>query len=305
MSKDEIIKIVLSGKNGKNSHCIIYCDHWDYTYSYKYIDNSQNIKKVIEDIKSNGSIGMYTIVEIYNYNLDIEKQLEESRAYHIEPINNKIVEEHTNNISKRLEKTIDYATKMHEGQTRLNGEPYINHPLHVVQNVLKYKKSKNIEELLMAACLHDIIEDTEATYYDITSKFGPMVASLVLELTTDEDMKNALGKKQYLSIKMRNMSSWALVIKLCDRLDNVNDLINCNNEEFKNKYINETICILNYLIINRELSKTHLTIIEQIIIKLLKITKSNNEEVIKLIKKCNILINESNNNDNLIKRIKI
>ena len=44
--------------------------------------------------------------------------------------------------------------------------------------------------LIEAAYLHDTIEDTNATYYDIVHEFGPGVASIVLELTTDEDMKN-------------------------------------------------------------------------------------------------------------------
>ena len=61
------------------------------------------------------------------------------------------------------------------------------------------------------------------------------------------------------------MSSWALVIKLCDRLDNISDLNNACNLEFKEKYINETIGIMEYLINNANLSKTHLDIIGAIL----------------------------------------
>ncbi len=300
MTKKEITEIVKGGATGYYSHCIIYCDHWDYTDSYVYVEYEENINKVIDNIKSGGSPGMFSIEEIYNYNLDLQKQLNEKRAYHIEPLGEpkKVIEkkeesiveyddktddEQDSKISENLKKAIDYAATMHGGQTRLNGEPYIMHPLHVVQNVLKYKKSKHLEELLIAACLHDTIEDTPATYYDIIENFGPQIASLVLELTTNEDMKNALGKQQYLSIKMKNMSSWALVIKLCDRLDNVNDLLNCRDETFKNKYINETVEIIDYLLKNAKLSDTHLTIIEQIVCLLLQLSKGNNEETAKLI----------------------
>ena len=43
----------------------------------------------------------------------------------------------------------------------------------------KFKESSNIETLIIAAYLHDTIEDTEATYYDIVKRFGPEVANLV------------------------------------------------------------------------------------------------------------------------------
>ena len=65
-------------------------------------------------------------------------------------------------------------------------------------------------------------------------------------------------------------------------IDNVNDLLRCKDNAFKNKYINETIEILNYLIENAKLSKTHLTIIEQIINLLIQLCKSDSEKIIKL-----------------------
>lgn len=167
-------------------------------------------------------------------------------------------------VSKKVEQAIEFAAKMHQGQERLDGTPYIKHPLNVAKYVLAYKKSDNIETLLISACLHDVIEDTDATYYDIVRLFGPQVASIVLELTNDEDLKHEVGKTKYLEIKMKNMSSWALVIKLCDRLDNVSDLKSCS-ASFRNKYIKETMEILEYLLEKRKLSKTHLSIIKAIV----------------------------------------
>ena len=299
VTKEEIANIVMRGVAKGYTHCIIYCDNWDYTYCCKYVKQGEDIHQVIKNITSGGSPGMFSIEEIYNYNLDLQKQLSEERAYHIDPIcepAKKVKEDKENDgkfndiISEALKKAISYAIKMHAGQTRLNGEPYINHPLHVVQNVLKFKKSKNIEILLISACLHDTIEDTSATYYDIVETFGSQVASLVLELTTDEEMKSLLGKERYLSIKMKNMSSWALVIKLCDRLDNVSDLPKCNDEAFKNKYISETIGILNYLLRNAKLSNTHLSIIEQIICLLFQLCKDNNQNIETLTKMMELII---------------
>jgi len=179
--------------------------------------------------------------------------------------------------NENVKKAIDYATLMHANQKRKDGSPYIKHPINVLKNVLNYKESKSLETLLIAACLHDTLEDTEASYYDLVQKFGIQVASLVLEVTTDEEMKNEIGKEKYLSIKMKNMSSWALVIKLCDRLDNINDL-NVADEKFKNKYINETINILEFLIEKRKLSKTHINIIEQILCTLLQLCKNDDKK---------------------------
>ena len=296
MTRDEIREIVMDGNTGKYSHVIIVCDTFDYEDFPVYVENGEDINQLVE--KYNDYNKMSKIMEIYNYNLDLEKQLNEDIAYHINPIINKqennneqdkidaFIQE--NGLSENLKRAIEYAAEKHKGQKRLTGDPYIVHPLHVLQNVLRFKKSKNLEVLLISACLHDVLEDTDATYYDIVENFGPQVASLVLELTTDEDMKKALGKKQYLSIKIKNMSSWARVIKLCDRLDNVNDLFRCEDEAFKNKYINETIDIIDYLLENGDLSNTHIEIIEQILYLLIKLSKDDKERLNKII---NILDN--------------
>ncbi len=282
MTKEEIREIVMSGNTGDYSHVVICCDTFDYEDYPVYVKYGEDIRKII--VNYNDCNKMSRVMEVYNYNLDLEKQLNESISYHIEPLvkskktiksneEKKLKEEvasdeQDSNISENLKKAIDYAVRMHEGQTRLNGEPYIKHPLHVVQNVLKYKKSKNIEVLLMSACLHDTIEDTDTTYYDIFQNFGPQVASLVLELTTDEDMKNELGKVKYLKIKMKNMSSWALTIKLCDRLDNCSDLLSCS-EEFQEKYVLETLDILEYISQFRTLTGTQIRLVEDILDELM------------------------------------
>ena len=80
---------------------------------------------------------------------------------------------------------------------------------------------------------------------------------------------------------MKNMSSWALVIKLCDRLDNVSDLMN-SDEKFRNRYARETIDILNYLLSNRELSDTHINIIKSILTRLNNCNVESNDFVTKI-----------------------
>lgn len=179
--------------------------------------------------------------------------------------------------SKVIE-ALKFATKMHEGQIRHDGTPYINHPIRVANYVKEFKSSKELDMLIICAYLHDTLEDTEATYYDLVKLFGAHVASIVLELTTDEDLKNEIGKERYLEIKMKNMSSWALVIKLCDRLDNTSDLEK-SSEVFQIKYVNETIGILEYLTTNRSLSETHINIIKEIIKNLLRVNKDESKVI--------------------------
>ncbi|MBQ6816992.1 MAG: hypothetical protein IJO27_01015, partial [Bacilli bacterium] len=99
--------------------------------------------------------------------------------------------------------------------------------------------------------------------------FGGQIAGLVLELTSDNDIKEYLGKTKYLEIKMMNMSELALFIKLCDRLDNVSDLTT-SDEKFRNKYVKETLEILEFLLSNRKLSETHISVIKNILNNLIK-----------------------------------
>ena len=161
-------------------------------------------------------------------------------------------------------KAYEFAVLKHANQKRKNGEDYIVHPVGVVELLMQYKKSHNIDNLIAVAYLHDTLEDTETTYYELVESFGYEIASMVLELTTNEDMKNAIGKDKYLAYKLKHMTSWALAIKLCDRLHNISD-IEFQDEDFRNKYSNETLFIIDYIIHNRELSNTHKVIIKTII----------------------------------------
>lgn len=175
------------------------------------------------------------------------------------------------------QKAIDFATLKHKGQVRFDGSPYINHPIRVAKNVKEFKKSKNKEIIVVAAILHDTLEDTDTSFNELVDLFGVMVAYLVLEVTTNEEMKKRLGKTVYLELEMSSMSSYALVIKLCDRLDNIRDLENAS-PAFRVKYVKETLDILDYVFLNRNLSKTHIKIISEIN-KTLKFLISNYEEL--------------------------
>lgn len=161
-------------------------------------------------------------------------------------------------IDEDLRQVLDYATKAHAGQTRSGGEPYIGHPVRVANTIQQYKKSHNIDALIAAAYLHDTIEDTDTTHEALHDLFGGLVASLVLELTSDLEEIKRVGKKDYLAKKMaHDLSSYGLVIKLADRLDNVQDIATAKSPEWRARYKAETEHILDYIEKNRVLSGTH------------------------------------------------
>ena len=190
-----------------------------------------------------------------------------------------------NNNELITNKALEFARKKHKGQMRKNNTPveYITHPINVANLVKKYANNKeNIDDLVSSAYLHDTLEDTNTTYEELICNFGNIISNLVKELTNNDVLKKEMGKTKYLSMKMANMSENALIIKLCDRLDNVSSLYD-TNKAFIDKYLRETISILNYIINNRNLNTIHLNIINDI-----------NKEVNNVIKCCtvdNIIVN--------------
>ena len=240
--KDDISNILAKVDRNKYSHVIVCINRLNGTFFFKCVETNENVEEEVSKIREQGIYAMIIVEEIGNTKFE------------------------ERNIASEA---LDYATMMHDGQYRKDGTDYINHPIRVANYVSEFKSSLNMDVLLASAYLHDTLEDTKATYYDIVNKFGPQIAGLVLELTTDEEIKKYLGKTKYLEIKMKNMSSWALLIKLCDRLDNVSDLMT-SSENFRNRYARETIDILNYLLSNRELSDTHINIIKSILTRLNK-----------------------------------
>jgi (p)ppGpp synthase/HD superfamily hydrolase len=117
-------------------------------------------------------------------------------------------------------KALIYATIAHEGQFRNDGiTPYIIHPMMVANHVKRYTDD---EDIINAAYLHDVIEDTDTTWSDIYAEFGKRVADLVLELTNSlyGEKLSGTNKDQYIVEKMVGMSEPALLIKLADIYDN-------------------------------------------------------------------------------------
>jgi (p)ppGpp synthase/HD superfamily hydrolase len=156
-----------------------------------------------------------------------------------------------------------FAQEAHKGVSRkFSGDPYFEH----VRKVFKLVKKVDTRETLgAAALLHDTLEDCPQVTYEILVKnFGKEVADIVKELTSKEDLIDAMGKADYLLDKMATMSDDALTVKLCDRLQNLSDHFSAS-DKFRKKYYEETKYIVDSLKANRQLNKSQITVINLII----------------------------------------
>ena len=153
-----------------------------------------------------------------------------------------------------IDEVLEFATIRHKGQKRDDGSEYIQHPIRVMQLVTQYKISSNIKILQAGALLHDVLEDTYTSYRELVDRFGEVVASLVMEVTSSTFMPKLVGKQTYLAHKMQYMSSYALIIKLCDRLDNISDLKGCSMEKIRKTFF-DTIYMINFIEMKRQLTE--------------------------------------------------
>ena len=186
----------------------------------------------------------------------------------------------TNKTYGNFKEALEFAKKKHNGQRRENGDPYINHPIKVAELVRKYFSDyPEIDRLIISAYLHDTLEDTDTTIDELRMMFGDSVANLVMDVTSDDELKHKMGKANYLCYKMLNMNDDALNLKLCDRLANTLDLVNASHD-FQEKYMTETLIIMNYLLNNRSMTDIQLEIVKEINKKVSELRK---RKILKLV----------------------
>ena len=167
----------------------------------------------------------------------------------------------------------DFAIDKHKDQKRkFSGKPYFDAHVKNVNGIVK-QYSVDVD-ILCASLLHDVLEDCYTDkwvgYKDIKEKFGKKVADIVMELTSDSgEIENKYDddKGQYLITKMLKMSEGALVIKLCDRLQNISDAF-IASKSFREKYFKETSRIVDALESGRRINNTHRKILNDIKSKL-------------------------------------
>jgi guanosine-3',5'-bis(diphosphate) 3'-pyrophosphohydrolase len=128
-----------------------------------------------------------------------------------------------NNLHKLLE-AASFAAKKHTGQKRkgADGEPYINHPLEVASLLANVGKVEDYD-VLIAALLHDTVEDTGVTSEELTELFGEKVSGYVSEVTDDKSLPKA-ERKQLQIEHAPHLSDGAKQIKLADKISNIRDV---------------------------------------------------------------------------------
>jgi guanosine-3',5'-bis(diphosphate) 3'-pyrophosphohydrolase len=127
---------------------------------------------------------------------------------------------------ERLESAYQYAAKQHRHQIRNSGEPYITHPIAVAKILLQLNVDTNS---LLAAILHDTVEDTSASLEDIEQLFGKAVAELVDGMTKIGKIKFRTNQEKLAENFRKMIIAMAkdlrvVIIKLCDRLHNMTTL---------------------------------------------------------------------------------
>jgi len=118
-----------------------------------------------------------------------------------------------------------FSADKHSNQRRKDGakSPYINHPIEVVQLLWEVGGVRNVN-VLLAAILHDTVEDTDTRPDEISHRFGEEVLSLVLEVTDDKNLPKQERKR--LQIETAPVKSYgAKLIKLADKSCNVRNLV--------------------------------------------------------------------------------
>src|SRR5512134_3317683 len=126
----------------------------------------------------------------------------------------------------RLADAYRFSEAAHKGQTRQSGDPYISHPLAVAEILAEWRLDG---QALVAALLHDVMEDTSVTKAEISDTFGKPVADLVdglskldkIEFQTAEDAQAENFRKMLLAMA-RDVR--VILIKLADRLHNMRTL---------------------------------------------------------------------------------
>ena len=147
-----------------------------------------------------------------------------------------------------------FAIAAHEaiGQKRkYTGEPYYLHPLHVATIVSSFKGT---DEMVIAALLHDTVEDTDITLDIIEQEFGATVAQLVDELTdkfVDPAIGNRAHRKALERDRLATISKEAQTIKLADLLHNTSSIVRYD-PGFARVYLAEKRAILGVMTLGNE-----------------------------------------------------
>jgi guanosine-3',5'-bis(diphosphate) 3'-pyrophosphohydrolase len=136
-----------------------------------------------------------------------------------------------------LARAVDFATVCHGDQRRKTGAPYLEHLLEALQ-VLVEGAGVTSPDVLVAAVLHDVVEDTPCTLAEVGAQFGPKVAELVgwVTIPVPGPGQTRLETRQAYLRHLPDAPGDAVLVKLADRASNVQTLRNLSPAEQRSYY---------------------------------------------------------------------
>ena len=144
-------------------------------------------------------------------------------------------------------KASDFAAAAHEGQLRQNGAPYVIHPIAVASLVSDWQLDK---ESVIAALLHDVVEDTDHTLDELKGLFGKAASEIVNGVSKIEQIEQGVDRHEHKAAEsFRKMllaisQDWRVIlIKLADRLHNMRTLGNLKSRSKRRRIARETLDI--------------------------------------------------------------
>jgi (p)ppGpp synthase/HD superfamily hydrolase len=144
-----------------------------------------------------------------------------------------------------------YAAEKHANQKRKGaaGEPYINHLIEVAHLVSTVQEEPDVN-LIIAALLHDVIEDAGVTEAHLSDEFGQDVTNLVVEMTDDKSLPKQERKRLQI-VHAPELSVRAQIIKLADKISNLRSLLASPpvdwNGERRTEYVEWATCVVDAL----------------------------------------------------------
>ena len=144
----------------------------------------------------------------------------------------------------RLQHAIELTVEAHKNQFRkYTNEPYITHPFYVAALV---SSRTSDEDMIISAYLHDVVEDTDVTNFDIIQKFGTRVGKIVCDLTDIKVSGNREQRKRFNRERWSDCCYEAKTIKLADIWHNLST-IKIYDPEFSKVYFPEKKLLLDFL----------------------------------------------------------
>ncbi len=124
-----------------------------------------------------------------------------------------------------LLQALAFAAHKHRDQRRKDSDasPYINHPI-ALANVLRNEGNVSDIEVICSALLHDTIEDTNTTADELEAEFGPVISSIVMEVTDDKELPKPERKRLQIE-HAAHITPQARLVKLADKICNLRDIV--------------------------------------------------------------------------------